>query len=87
VAMQLPWAAWYNTWLLIKFMPKGVVFSSSFLFWLCSFLAEDCIVFDGCISITALARNDRVPPITQLIKVFVHPFYAGPNKYISFAQH
>ena len=24
-----PWAAWYNTWLLIKLMPKGVVFSFS----------------------------------------------------------
>ncbi len=28
----LPWAAWYNTWLLIKRMPKGVVFSCLLLF-------------------------------------------------------
>ena len=26
-----PWAAWYDTWLLIKLTPKGVVFS--FLFF------------------------------------------------------
>ena len=25
-------AAWYNTWLLIKLMPKGVVFTCLFLF-------------------------------------------------------
>ncbi len=25
------WAAWYNTWLLIKLTPKGIIFS--FLFW------------------------------------------------------
>ena len=24
-----PWAAWYNTWLLIKLMPKGIFFSFS----------------------------------------------------------
>ncbi len=29
---MLPWAARYNTWLLIKLTPKGVVFSFLFLF-------------------------------------------------------
>ena len=28
------WAAWYNTWSLIKLMLKGVVFSFSYLFYI-----------------------------------------------------
>ena len=28
-----PWAARYNTWLLIKLTPKGIVFSFLFLFY------------------------------------------------------
>ena len=37
------WAAWYNTWLLIKITPKGVVFS--FLFYMTGL--SDC-TFDLC---------------------------------------
>ncbi len=29
--LAYPWAAWYNTWLLIKLTPKGAVFSFLFL--------------------------------------------------------
>jgi len=29
--LKLAWAAWYNTWLLIKLTPKGVLFSFLFL--------------------------------------------------------
>ena len=34
MADKLPWAAWYNTWLLSELMPTGVVFS--FLDGLCT---------------------------------------------------
>ena len=32
--LELPWAARYNTWLLVKLTPKGMVFSCSFSFFL-----------------------------------------------------
>jgi hypothetical protein len=44
---RLAWAARYNTWLLIKLTPKGVVFSFSFLFfssrdWPCQLPSQSC---------------------------------------------
>ena len=44
VALPASWAARYNTWLLIKLMPKGVVFSFLFLFTACNRFGEILLV-------------------------------------------
>ncbi len=41
------WAARYNTWLLIKLAPKGVVFFLSFLFFSFSFLPRQASGMNG----------------------------------------
>ena len=38
----LPWAAQYNTWLLIKLTPKGIVFSFLFFSAVCLTLQHGC---------------------------------------------
>jgi hypothetical protein len=40
-----PWAAWYNTWLLIKLTPRAVVFSCLFYLQLCFCGDPQCQIF------------------------------------------